>query len=184
MYELKCRHLSIKYTYCKCSKTQINVRTVLMKIREKRREEGGGRIRQKHYPLGHGTFCALGSHWLHDPLSGYIYLVHFVHSTALTWFQFFSFFFFFFFFTASTNSYGSVCRVPPPVSVTVLPWLHHAHCSLEGDIILLAGISECGPVQCNRNTRYGGRYWSLLRFHGDSFSPLRVIEKDIIFCIQ
>lgn len=26
--------------------------------------------------------------------------------------------------------------VPSPVSVTVLPWLHHAHCSLQGDIII------------------------------------------------
>lgn len=36
--------------------------------------------------------------------------------------------------------------VPPPVSVTVLPWLHHAHCSLQGDIIIWLEREILNPV--------------------------------------
>lgn len=60
----------------------------------------------------------------------------------------------------STDSYGSIRSVPPPVSVTVLPWLHHAHCSLQGDIILWLEQEIMVPflVQSNGKMNIGVKY--------------------------
>lgn len=54
----------------------------------------------------------------------------------------------------------SIRSVPSPVSVTVLPWLHHAHCSFLGDIIIWLGyeILDAVPVQSNKEINLGVKY--------------------------
>lgn len=49
---------------------------------------------------------------------------------------------------------GSIRSVPSLVSVAVLPWLHHSHCSLEGDIIIWLKLEIVAPSQYNRDITF------------------------------
>lgn len=49
---------------------------------------------------------------------------------------------------------GSIRSVPSLVSVAVLPWLHHSHCSLEGDIIIWLELEIVALSQYNRDITF------------------------------